>query len=74
MTNKLREAFERAQQRTDEEQNYIADLILRELEDQEWEASAAAREAIEGARAEFANGDSMDYEEYARNRRGVPES
>lgn len=32
------------------------------------------REAVEEARAEFASGDSIDYEEYARTRRGVTES
>jgi hypothetical protein len=69
MVEKLRQAFERAQAQPEEEQNYLAELILRELEDQAWEESGEARAAIAEAHAELAAGEDFDYADYARARR-----
>lgn len=74
MTNKLREAFERAQQQPEDEQDYIAELILRELEDQAWEASDELRAAIEASDADYTAGDAMDFDEYDRQRRARGQS
>jgi hypothetical protein len=72
MVNRLRDVFERAQQRPEEEQEYIAELVLRELEDQEWEGSDALRAAIEASDAAYAAGDAMDFEEYDRRGSSKP--
>ena len=69
MVEELRFAVERVQQCTEEEQRHIAQLILEELEDQEWEASPELSSAIAEIHTEIAAGDILDYEEYARRRR-----
>ena len=69
MVEELRRAIERAQEQPEEEQRRIAQLILEELEDQEWEASPELAAAIAEAHAEITAGDVMDYEDYVRQRR-----
>lgn len=69
MVDKLREVFERAQQQPEDEQNYIAELVQRELDDQAWEVSDELRASIEASDADYAAGEAMDFEEYDRRRR-----
>lgn len=69
MVDKLREVFELAQQQSEEEQNYIAELIRRELDDQAWETSDELRTAIEASNADYAAGEAIDFDEYDRRRR-----
>ena len=69
MVDKLREVFELAQQQSEEEQNYIAELVRRELDDQAWETSDELRAAIEASDADYAAGEAMDFDEYDRQRR-----
>ncbi|HEU5437730.1 MAG TPA: hypothetical protein VFU88_00460 [Ktedonobacterales bacterium] len=70
MVDELRRAFELAQQCPDEEQRRIAQMVLEELEDQQWEESPAVRAAIEEARAQIAAGDYVTLDELDRMRRG----
>jgi hypothetical protein len=70
MVEELRQAFERAQQEPEAEQPHIARLVIEELEDQQWEESPELRRAFAEAHAEIAAGDVLDYEDYARKRRG----
>jgi len=69
MVDKLREIFERVQQQPEEEQNYIAEMVQRELEDQKWERSDDLRLAIEASDADYAAGDAMDFDDYDRQHR-----
>lgn len=66
MVDKLREIFERAQQQPEEEQRFIAEMVRREIEDQEWESSDDLRGAIEESNAEYAAGDALVFDEYDR--------
>ena len=68
MVEELRYAIERAQQQPEEQQRHIAQAMVDELEDQEWEHSSTLRAALAEAQAEFAAGDVMDYEDYAQQR------
>jgi predicted transcriptional regulator len=68
MVEELRYAIERAQQQPEEQQRHIAQAMVDELEDQEWEFSSALRAALAEAHAEFAAGEVMDYEDYAQQR------
>jgi hypothetical protein len=68
MLDELQRAMELAQQQPEDEQRRIAQLILEELEDREWEESAELAAATAEAHAELANGDVMDFEEYDRAR------
>jgi hypothetical protein len=69
MVDKLREVFERAQQQPEDEQDYIAEMVRRELEDQKWERSNDLRQAVEASDTDYAAGDAMDFEDYDRVRR-----
>lgn len=62
MVDKLREVFELAQQRTAEEQNSIAELVERELDDHTREASDELRAAIKASNANYAAGEAIDVE------------
>ena len=68
MIEALRQAVERVQRRSEEEQLHIARLIELELEDEAWEESPDVRLAFDAAHAEVASGDTMDYEKYRRER------
>lgn len=69
MVEELRRAVERAEQQPEAEQRRIARLIVDELEDQAWEQSPELHRTLAEARAQFAAGDALDYEDYARERR-----
>ena len=66
MVDKPREVFERVQQQPAEEQDYIAEMVQRELEDQKWECSADLRLAIEAPDTDYTGGDAMDFADYDR--------
>jgi hypothetical protein len=68
MVDEPRRAVELAERRPAEEQRQIAQMILAELEDQEWEQSPDLLAALAEARAEFALGDAVDFEEYDQQR------
>lgn len=69
MIDELRRAMELAQQQSEDEQRHIAQLILEELEDREWEESAELEAAVAEAHNEAANGDVMDFAEYDQSTR-----
>jgi hypothetical protein len=52
-----------------EQQNELAQLLLEEIADLEWEDSPELRAAIEEARAEYAAGNYITIEEYNQQRR-----
>ncbi len=74
MIDELQRAMELAQQQPEDEQRRIAQLILEELEDREWEESAELAAAVAEAHSEAANGDAMDFEDYDRARRAREQS
>lgn len=69
MIDELQHAMELAQQQSEDEQRHIAQLILEELEDSQWEASDELAAATAEAHAEVARGEVMDFEDYDRARR-----
>lgn len=79
MRNEPRLLFERIERLPEEARHRIAAMVREELEEEEAdevEPTAAERAAIQGADAEFAAGEYVDFDDYVRKRglRAIPSS
>ena len=68
MIDELCRAFELAQQQPEGMQRYIAELITRELSDEEIEVTCELAAELEAARAEIAAGEVRDFDACWRER------
>ena len=62
----IKAAIKIASELPGDQQNELAQLLLEEITDWEWEGTPEFRAAIERSRAECAEGDSMDFEEFVQ--------
>ncbi|HWS83112.1 MAG TPA: hypothetical protein VN207_02515 [Ktedonobacteraceae bacterium] len=62
----IKAAIKIASELPGDRQNELAQLLLEEITDWEWESTPEFRTAIEKSRAECAEGDSMDFEEFVK--------
>lgn len=71
MVERLRELFERIEQQPEDVQDHIAEVLRRELEEEEadeWVPTPDERADIEASRAEYAAGPGHPYHDYVRDR------